>query len=212
MTAWHERCHRHFLMQWCLNLIELCAGQWSVMFGPAANDIFQWGTQIFPGCFLMSVTSVQKFLFVFLVEWNKVFPTCRPASCSPLETVLTVSAAEDVAGTMYICVATPGHGEFIHSVCLWPNQKISRIEVDMEKLAEIYELFFLAQNTQRIQVLSLLCFYVKLSLIHFIQVQFWKRKLIGIFWWPTKYVLNFFGKADTVFWDTLYRVHTSHSK
>ena len=124
MTAWHERCRRHFLMQWCLNLIELCAGQWSVMFGPAANDIFQWGTQIFPGCFLMSVTSVQKFLFVFLVEWNKVFPTCRPASCSPLETVLTVSAAEDVAGTMYICVATPGHGEFIHSVCF--NDQIKR--------------------------------------------------------------------------------------
>ena len=113
-----ERHRRQFLMRWCLNLIELCAGQWSVMFGPATNDIFQWGTQIFPGCFLMSVTSVQKFLFVFLVEWNKVFPTCRPASCSPLETVLTVSAAEDVAGTMYICVATPGHGEFIHTQCL----------------------------------------------------------------------------------------------
>ena len=82
----------------------------------------------------------------------------------------------------------------------------------MEKLAEIYEFIFFAQHTQRLQVLSLLCFYVKLSLIHFIQVQIWKRKLIGIFWWPTKYVLNFFGKADTVFWDTLYRVHTSHSK
>ena len=197
MTAWHERCRRHFLMQWCLNLIELCAGQWSVMFGPAANDIFQWGTQIFPGCFLMSVTSVQKFLFVFLVEWNKVFPTCRPAIAAPhwRQCWLSLQRRMWLGRCIFVLLLLVT----VSSYTVFVLMTKSKDQSNWRKISWDIWINFLAQNTQRIQVLSLLCFYVKLSLIHFIQVQFWKRKLIGIFWWPTKYVLNFLVKRTQLF-------------